>query len=204
MSCLHVDCKIVGFFFSKSVKKSVRRGVRVLRARSARALHARSVSPQPHSPFSASFETFCLTARAYLNTQKYGLFCSLVCMLSANKILSALNSTFQLGLQQTSLSVSHWKVGHSAPAVYFFMFPFVSAPNPKCFITDSWHVTPISPSTVRKVLNGLGPVSVIKQGFCPILALYTVPLSAPGTLPSRVCHQGIAKTSQNPCLTVKV
>ena len=25
---------------------------------------------------SASFQTFCLTARAYLNTQKYGLFCS--------------------------------------------------------------------------------------------------------------------------------
>ena len=27
--------------------------------------------------FSASFQTFCLTARADLNTQKYGLFCSL-------------------------------------------------------------------------------------------------------------------------------
>ena len=26
----------------------------------------------------ASFETFCLTARAYLNTQKYGLCCSLL------------------------------------------------------------------------------------------------------------------------------
>ena len=75
------------FFFSKSVKKSVKRGVRVLRARSARASHAHrarkkakhpifSVSPQSHSPFSASFQTFCLTARAYLNTQKYGLFCS--------------------------------------------------------------------------------------------------------------------------------
>ena len=25
---------------------------------------------------SASFKTFCLTARAYFNTQKYGLFCS--------------------------------------------------------------------------------------------------------------------------------
>ena len=37
-----------------------------------------SVSPQSHSPFSASFQTFCLTARAYLNTQKYGLFCSLI------------------------------------------------------------------------------------------------------------------------------
>ena len=46
-----VDCKTVGFF-SKSVRKS-------------------------RSLFSASFQTFCLTAHAYLNTQKYGLFCSL-------------------------------------------------------------------------------------------------------------------------------
>ena len=35
-----VDCKTDGF--SKSVKKSVKRGVRVLRARSARASHARA------------------------------------------------------------------------------------------------------------------------------------------------------------------
>ena len=35
------------------------------------------VSPQSRSLFSVSFQTFCLTARAYLNTQKYGLFCSL-------------------------------------------------------------------------------------------------------------------------------
>ena len=79
-------------FFSKSVKKLVKRGVRVLRPRSAPASHARrafvarlgrdakesifSVSPQSHSPFSASFQTFCWTTRA-LNTQKYGLFCSL-------------------------------------------------------------------------------------------------------------------------------
>ena len=37
-----------------------------------------SVSPQSRSLFSASFQTFCLTALAYLNTQKYGLFCSLI------------------------------------------------------------------------------------------------------------------------------
>ena len=51
------------FFFSKSVKKSVKRGVRVLRAWSARALYARracearekSVSPQSGSLFSASY-----------------------------------------------------------------------------------------------------------------------------------------------------
>ena len=40
-----------------------------------------SVSPQFRSPFSASFQTFCLTARAYLNTQKYWLFRSLSCLL---------------------------------------------------------------------------------------------------------------------------
>ena len=50
-----LDCKTVGFF-SKSVKKSVKRGVRVLRARSARASHAR---------------------RACEAGEKYGLFCSL-------------------------------------------------------------------------------------------------------------------------------
>ena len=37
-----------------------------------------SVSPQSRSLFSASLQTFCLTARAYLNMQKYGLFCSLL------------------------------------------------------------------------------------------------------------------------------
>ena len=37
----------------------------------------RSVSPQSRSLFSASFQTLCLSARAYLNTQKFGLFCSL-------------------------------------------------------------------------------------------------------------------------------
>ena len=74
------------FFFLKSVKKSVKRGVRVLRAWNARALYARracearekSVSPQSGSLFSASFQTFCLTARGYLNKQKDALFCSLV------------------------------------------------------------------------------------------------------------------------------
>ena len=56
------------FSVSKSVKKSVKRGVRARRA---------SVSPQSRSLFSASFQTFCFAARAYLNMQKYGLFCSL-------------------------------------------------------------------------------------------------------------------------------
>ena len=75
-----LDCKTVGFF-SKSVKKSVKRGVRALRARSVQVGRVRrekkNLSPQSRSLFSASFQTFCLTALAYLNTQKYGLFCSL-------------------------------------------------------------------------------------------------------------------------------
>ena len=50
------------FFFLKISKEIVGRGVCVLRTRSSRASHA---------------QTFCLTALAYLNTQKYGLFCSL-------------------------------------------------------------------------------------------------------------------------------
>ena len=33
---------------------------------------------QSRSLISASFQTFCLTARWYLNTQKQGLFCSLL------------------------------------------------------------------------------------------------------------------------------
>ena len=57
-----LDSKTVGFFSVRREKKKNR---------------TFSVSPQSHSPFSASFQTFCLTARAYLNTQKYGLFCSL-------------------------------------------------------------------------------------------------------------------------------
>ena len=46
-----LDCKTVGFFSPKE--------------------------PYALSLFSASFQTFCLTARAYLNTQKYGVFYSL-------------------------------------------------------------------------------------------------------------------------------
>ena len=50
-----IDCKTV-VFFSKSVKNSVKRGVRVLRARSASLTRVFSVSPQSRSLFSALFE----------------------------------------------------------------------------------------------------------------------------------------------------
>ena len=51
------------FFFSKSFLRSLR----ISHARRAPASHG---LPQSCSPFSASLQTFCLTARAYLNTQK--------------------------------------------------------------------------------------------------------------------------------------
>ena len=47
-----IDCKTVGFFLK--------------------------ISKETHSLFSASFQTFCLTACVYMNMQKYGLFCSLL------------------------------------------------------------------------------------------------------------------------------
>ena len=58
-----VDCKTVGFFFSKSIKKSVKRGVRVLRARSARASHSRRAceawekKPTVRFPYNKFFPT---------------------------------------------------------------------------------------------------------------------------------------------------
>ena len=45
--------------------------------RACEAREKKRVSPLCRSLFSALFETFYLTARAYLNTQKYGPFCSL-------------------------------------------------------------------------------------------------------------------------------
>ena len=54
----------------------------VRRVRREKKVRIFSVSPQSLSLFSASFQTFCLTARPYLNTQKYGLFCSLGAVMS--------------------------------------------------------------------------------------------------------------------------
>ena len=51
-------------------------GVRVLCAQCERASHVERAT-ESRSLFSASFQTYCLTARAYLNTQKYRLFWSL-------------------------------------------------------------------------------------------------------------------------------
>ena len=85
LSALNLDYKTVGFFLKISTEIGL-----TSYAREARASHARrrvrreeknrifSVSLQSRSLFSASFHTLCLTARAYLHTQKYGLFCSLL------------------------------------------------------------------------------------------------------------------------------
>ena len=57
-----MDCKAVGFFLkiSKEIGKVCRKSLMGTKRTSL------------------TFQTFCLTARfAYLNTQKYGLFCSL-------------------------------------------------------------------------------------------------------------------------------
>ena len=53
-----------------------------------------SVSTEYHSPFSSSIQTFCLTARAYLNKQKYGLFCGL-----GNSSIAALLKEVLTGLK---------------------------------------------------------------------------------------------------------
>ena len=56
-----------------------------------------SVSTEYHSPFSSSIQTFCLTARAYLNKQKYGLFCGL-----GNSSIAAL-------LKEVLTGLKNWK-----------------------------------------------------------------------------------------------
>ena len=89
LTLLFVDCKTVGFFLKiskeigKAWRKSLTRAKRASLTRPTGVWGERSifsifsVSPQSRSLFSASFQIYCLTASAYLNTQKYGLFCSL-------------------------------------------------------------------------------------------------------------------------------
>ena len=63
--CMWVGCKTV-VFFSKSVKKSVKRAVRVLRARSARASHARRACETRLSPGLALALCFQLRSRPFV------------------------------------------------------------------------------------------------------------------------------------------
>ena len=57
----------IGFFSQNQYKKSVKRGVRVLRARSARASHV----------FSLVADLLFDCSRVLEYAEKYGLFCSL-------------------------------------------------------------------------------------------------------------------------------
>ena len=78
-----VDCKTVVlllllfFSFSKSIWCGVRVALRASSAPQTPLGRIFNVSSQSRSPFSASLQAFCLTVRAYLNNQKYGLICSL-------------------------------------------------------------------------------------------------------------------------------
>ena len=88
-----LDCKTVRFFLkiSKEIGKAWRKSL----AHAKRA----SLIRRYRSLFSASFQTFCLTARAYLNTQKYGLFCNLVrCMQYAFGIMRTFGVNMDLQL----------------------------------------------------------------------------------------------------------
>ena len=61
-----------------------------------------SVSPQSRSLFSASFQTFRCTARSYLNTQNYGLFCGLSIQMrsSLEYVTTVNNMTIKIILQE--------------------------------------------------------------------------------------------------------
>ena len=59
-----------GFFFLKISKE-------IGKAWCKRVLRARRACEASLFFFKLFFQTFCLTARGYLNTQKYGLFCRL-------------------------------------------------------------------------------------------------------------------------------
>ena len=73
-----IDCKTVVFFLK--ISKEIGKAWRKSDAREPR-------EPQPRSLFSASFHTFSLTARAYLNTQKIRT------VLQSKKIMSRLSLT---------------------------------------------------------------------------------------------------------------
>ena len=109
-------------FFSKSVKKSAKCGVRVLLAR---ASHAQSKKPTVRFPYfflvflappPVSLSVFSLVPdhlcdfRAYLNTQKYGLFCSLTVLSSSltQKIQILSERSYQNVGRNFMLRENHW------------------------------------------------------------------------------------------------
>ena len=62
-----------------------------------------SASPQSRSLFSALFQAFCLTVRANVKTQKYGLFCSQAFCLTARAYL---NTQKFLGFLRRNLRIN--------------------------------------------------------------------------------------------------
>ena len=95
-----LDSKTVGFFFLKIIKEI---GVCCVNLTLAKCTSCVAVSPQSHAPFSASFQTFCLTPHWYLNTQKYGLYCSLLSVLpicSKQALILLIADCFQNGNPQ--------------------------------------------------------------------------------------------------------
>ena len=131
LACRLLDCKTVGFFLKISKEIGKAWGKSLTRAKRASLPEARekSVSPQSRSVFSSSFHTFCLTARAYLNTQKYGLFCSLAGYL----IRLAVNSFFAAReLQQITLSIASLPLNcfvNLAPLGLYFCLIFSLVPK---------------------------------------------------------------------------
>ena len=71
-----------------------------------KASEPQNVSPQSRSPFSASFQTFCLTARAYLNTQKYGLFVNWV-IVKDNLPVTSFRGIWNREILETTLVSCH-------------------------------------------------------------------------------------------------
>ena len=73
LSYLHLDCKTVaaGFFFSKSVKKSVNRGENLTRAKRVRRERLLQM-------VRTSLPSLALCDYCEYCTQKYGLFCSVI------------------------------------------------------------------------------------------------------------------------------
>ena len=105
------------FCFSKSVYRSSRKKTRIL-----------IVSPESRSPFSASrLPDLCLTARAYLKTQKYGLFCSLGQYLA--KTNQNCPKIFCPWNQQLKMYVLRWSTQS-----------LLSVPKVKCSIKCKWVV----------------------------------------------------------------
>ena len=133
---VRTDCKTVGFF-TKSVKKSVKRAVRVLRARSARASHARrayeardfSVSPQ------VSLSVFSLVPDLLFDYSR---------VLEYAKIRTVLQSSSDTACPY-EIHV-RLKVHHRVKSFLKYWSPLLLTYN-KVLLFDVYHVIPATDST---------------------------------------------------------